>query len=177
MNPSVCIPAAVQLLTYSSTYPVRTSLYLLLPTALCILDFSLRETAKPPSNEILSGLPCISLTSSTCLYNSRLLWGTTLLYHFLSALFPLRQLPHPLLRHLQLCHDLQVCRNFSLSETRARVFLDIPHLRPISSLSPIFIFRALSIIRHWVGLYSSLCSGLSVHCYRYICEDISLWLV
>lgn len=147
MNPSVCIPATVRLLTYSSTYPVRTSLYLLLLTALCILDFSLRETAKPPSNETLSGLPCISLTSSTCLYNSRLLKERPF-FTTSSRLFPLRQLPHPLLRHLQLCHDLQVCRNFSLSETRARVFLDIPHLRPISSLSPIFIFRALSIIRH-----------------------------
>lgn len=92
MNPLVCIPAAVQLLTYSSTYPVRTSLYLLLLTALCILDFSLRETAKPPSNEILSRLPCISLTSSTCLYNSRLLkerpfFTTSSRLSFLSANF------------------------------------------------------------------------------------------
>lgn len=148
MYPLACTLAAVQLLTYSSTCPVRTSLYLNLDfsllTTLCTLDFSLRGTAKPQLSLGFHAFPSAPLHVCTTpdSFEERPFFTTSSRLSFLSANFLI------LFSGLISCFKTYKSVETSLRNQGSRVSRYPPSPSDFFSLSPVFIFRALSIIRH-----------------------------
>lgn len=146
MYPLACIPAAVQLLTYSSTYPVRTSLYLRLGfsllTAFASSTSASEEQLNLPQMKFSLGfhafpLPSLHVCTTPDPFEERPFFTTSSRFSFFSANFLI------LFSGIISCFKTYKSVETSLSETRARMFLDIPDLRQISSLSSLYLQGSL----------------------------------